>query len=171
MSSSAVQSRLNSQSISAINPDYYIDQNRGKRNLFEVDHVILNGALTLSRDLLNRRKLFLTVSGDSTVTLPSPELCLGVGFDAIFLTGAAGVVTFASTANASIVSSTSSNILANIVNNVPLATVIQSTFGVGISAIAFPANSAGTILKFRGLGTHWFVNGISTSNTAVTFTA
>jgi hypothetical protein len=79
MSSSLVQARLNSKSISAINPDYYIDNNRVKLHICDIDHVKLNGGtLTLSRDLIHRRRVCATVVSTTTVQLPSPELCIGV---------------------------------------------------------------------------------------------
>lgn len=170
--SSAVQANLNSQATSAINPDYYIDQNRGKQNLFDVDHVILNGGtLTLNRDLLHRRKLALTISAASTVQLPSPELCLGVDFEAIFVTGGAFAITFTSTANASISGGGSAaNILATVVA-ISGAAVVNSSMAVAKTSVIIPVTAGSTVLRFRSVGLYWVIDGIcSAATTAVTFT-
>jgi hypothetical protein len=159
--SSAVQAHLNAQSASAINPDYYVDQNRGKQNLFEVDHVILNGStLTLSRDLIHNRRLFATVTTSTTVRLPAPELCIGVEFEMILFTVASGTVSWTSTANASVAGSSAVNILGITVSIEPSAE-IQTSGGTPKTSLAITSNSQCTILRFCSIGPYWFINGVS----------
>jgi hypothetical protein len=158
-SSSAVQSRLNSQSVSAINPDYYIDQNRGKQNLYEIDHITLNGGtLVLSRDLLHMRTLSATVTDTTTIRLPSPELCMGVEFQIIVLTAAAVPMRISTANNASISGSLSNQILGCVISGgVPVT--IANSGGVQKTFLTTSIDPSGTVLRIRSLGIHWFIDG------------
>lgn len=157
--SSAVQANLNSKTTSAINPDYYVDQNRCKLNLCEVDYVILNGGtLVLSRDLIHNKKIFVTVTAATTVRLPAPELCLGVEFEVNFDLVAVGATTFTSTANASVLGSSVINILGTVFSS---NSVISSYHVPKTSLSIAAAFSSCTVLCFRSMGLYWFIEGSS----------
>jgi hypothetical protein len=167
-SSSAVQSQLNSQSVSAINPDYYIDQNRGKQNLYEVDHVILNGGtLVLERDKLHRRKLFTTVAASTTIQLPSPELCVGTEFEVIIKSqGISNTISFTSTANASVSGSSAVNLVGSIIGTVDidliLSTVVSDTAGIPYATLSLlEVQSHLSFIKFHSVGPYWVIDGVT----------
>jgi hypothetical protein len=93
-SSSPAQSRLNSQSVSTINPDYYVDQNKGKQCLVDVDHATLTGnntSLTLNRDMIHNKIICINPSDSGTylsdgyIYLPSSDVCIGMSFELIIL--------------------------------------------------------------------------------------
>lgn len=160
ISSSAVQSRLNSQSISAINPDYYIDQNRGKQNLFDVFYITLNGGGTfvLQPSMIhNGMFLVATCNVLTTLKLPSPELCLGVEFSILCSSTTGARLRISTTANAGSSVSVVNNMRYIISANNPEAFVNGTQPGAGVT-ITFQAT--GVNLLIRSLGPCWFVSGM-----------
>jgi len=160
ISSSAVQSRLNSQSISAINPDYYIDQNRGKQNLFDVFYITLNGGGTfvLQPSMIhNGMFLVATCNVLTTLKLPSPELCLGVEFSILCSSTTGARLRISTTANAGSSVSVVNNMRYIISANNPEALVNGTQPGAGVT-ITFQAT--GVNLLIRSLGHCWFVSGM-----------